>query len=636
MASPTQSARVPAQSQPSQTGWIAGPTPAAVSPPTIATLPTSPETAGSFETIATRIDGIRWTGRPEFMRLLADLPSSAWTDPASQHGWVCVKRNPQRTVWRARIDGKRYYVKLYRARPVRDWLKHVGRRPSCRCEFECGRFAAEHGVAASRPVAYAEGIRQADARYSVLVLDAIEPAEPLDEFWQRECTDRASQATRQALIESLAELIARAHQAGFEHTDMHAANILVQQPRGGGVRSHFVDLHAALLDRPVSDAAIVRNLVQLNQWFRRHSSVKDRIRFLRAYLRWRNEFETEFSHARPVETDFGGLMRLLATTAERHARRLWAQRDRRARRSGKYFARLRLGRGWRAIVLRASKRPNATTGAQPRELSAGWWRTQLSDPRRLLRLGTGAVRKRSHSAWVGQTALDHETGPVDLILKRPRARNWRRRLSQLLPPSRCARGWRTGHALLNRDIVAARPLAVLERRLGPFVLDSLLLTELVPDAIDLASYLRRRHAERSSRGWRRDKQEMIQLLARQMRQLSERGFVHRDCKADNLLVLGASPPRLCWVDMDGIRLLARPAIDAEAYGGLARLWVSLGDVPGINRTDAVRFLRALHARFGGNPLGWRESWHAIAGLVDHKLERQQARVDWKLRKYGRP
>lgn len=588
-----------------------------------------------FEMTTRQIAGVTWTGSRGFLKRLDALPSDVWTAPASQRGWVRVKHNTHRTVWRARIDGKLYYVKFYRRRPVRDTLKRIARKPACKAEFECGRFAAENGVAASRPVAYAEGVRQADGPCSVLVLDAIEPSEPLDEYWRRECMEAASAGARRALIESLAELIARAHQAGFEHTDMHAANILVLERRGGGLETHFVDLHAAVLNRPVRDAAIVRNLAQLNQWFRRHSSIKDRIRFLRAYLRWRGEFEMVFEHGRPIETSFRNLVRALVVMAEGHAQRLWSRRDRRALRSGRYFAKLRLGRGWRAIVVRGSKRPIAATGEKPRELPAGWWRSQLSDPRRLLRLAGGASHKRSHSAWVGQIELDHESGPVRVIIKRPLARNLRRRLRQLLPPSRCWRGWRAGHALLHRDIVTARPLALLERRLGPLVLDGLLLTEEAPEAVDLAEHLRRQQAARSPRGWRRHKRELTRVLVRKLRRLFERGFVHRDCKAENLLVLKGMPLRLCWVDMDGIRLVGRPARDDEAFGALARLWVSLATVSDVSRTDAARFLRAFSARFGRDPRCWRDAWRAIVDIVERKLVQRQARTQWKLRNYGR-
>ena len=67
----------------------------------------------------------------------------------------------------------------------------------------------------------------------------------------------------------------------------------------------------------------MRNLAQLNQWFRRHSSIGDRLRFLRAYLRWRNEYEHAFEHARPLGMPYEDLVQALVRAANKHARRLW-------------------------------------------------------------------------------------------------------------------------------------------------------------------------------------------------------------------------------------------------------------------------------------------------------------------------
>lgn len=646
------------------------------------------------------IDGSTWLVRADFRPLLERVEPGAWLAPERQRGWTCVKRNSLRSVWRVRIDGRLCYAKLFAAGRLPDRIKGWLRRRGAAAELASVRFAAEHGIAAPRPLAYCAAIAGAQGRSAALITEAVEPAEPLDAYWAslaERRTPAEQRAVRAALLESLAELIARAHQAGFEHLDMHAANLLVREERGAP-RAYFVDLQSAHLDRAVSDAAVVRNLAQLNQWFRRHSSIKDRIRFLRAYLRWRDEYRHAFRHARTLGLELRALVRALVAQAERHAQRLWRRRDRRVWRDGRYFARVRLPGGWRGMVVQACKRTTAETHAIALDLPSGWWRTALGDVSKLLdgaaelaevaapanpaeradaagqgglACPTGAAEhpiacKQSHSAWVARRALVTPAGPLGVIVKRPRARDRRRALRQLLPPSRAARGWRIGHALLNRNIATARPLALLERRLGPLVLESVLITEQLDGALDLAAHLRRERADRSPRAWRRHKHMLTGLLARELRKLHEAGFVHRDCKAENLLVLpggykrvrppgagrersgaereraGAAAgrvrwtrPRLVWIDMDGLRLPGRAPREGERLAALARLHVSLLGVAGLTRTDRLRFLRTWCGGFGADPRAWRRTWRALEPLIAAKLAAREARRAWKLEHYGR-
>jgi hypothetical protein len=396
----------------------------------------------------------------------------------------------------------------------------------------------------------------------------------------------------------------------------------------------FVDLQSARLGVPVSDRAVVRNLAQLNQWFRRHSTLADRLRFLRAYLRWRGEYETVFRLGRSLGLSFRKLVRALRAAADRHAERLWAQRDRRVWRGGRYFSRFRLGNRWQAHVFVRCKRPLPESRASTLVLTRDWWRRQLQVPLAWFQEEPAETCKDSHSAMVSRAVLSHEQANLPVIIKRPRARNWRRRISQSLAPSRSARGWETGHALLHRDIATARPLALIERRLGPLVLDNLLITEAVPGAADLEAYLRERHAELSPRVWRRHKRELCELLVRHIRRLQERGFAHRDCKAQNILVVTHPKLKLLWIDMDGLRRVGRLS-RAQRLMPLVRLHVSLLDVPGLTRMDRVRFLKSYFARFGSDPNAWRGVWRELSQAADAKLRTKATRRAWKLKHYGR-
>ncbi len=607
------------------------PYPATGDPLTPSTAPPSASDCPSGE-----FAGRMWTYRPEAVPLLTAVPANVWSDPQA-NGGEQVKRNARREVWRMGWHGEAYFLKYY----YRDsWLRRARvlfRAPACIAEWEGGLYAQRAGIPAVRPLAYTLEVPRGRRRCALLISKAIEPAQALSEFWQPIETDDDTRRQRRdvaQLTELLAELIARAHQAGFEHLDMHAANILVQPVSPGRYRTFLVDLQSARRGAPLTDRAVVRNLAQLNQWFRRHSSVGGRLRFLRAYLRWRNEFETVYPHGRPLGLTFPQLVATLKTAARHHAERLWAQRDRRLSRTGRYFARIRLPGAWRGMVVLRSKHPTDESRASRLEFDRDWWRRQLSNPLRWFDEDSSTSCKNSHSAAVRRALLEHEHAPLPVIIKRPRARNWRRRLAQLWPPSRSLRGWRMGHALLHRHLPTARPLATLERRIGPLVLDSILITEAIPGAADLDTFLRTEYSRRSAGDWHRLKRELSHLLAQQLRRLLQRGLRHRDCKASNILVVQHPRLKVLWIDMDGLRL-AGPCSRNDGLRPLVRLQVSLADVPGLSRTDWVRFLRSYFAGYGQSPAAWRAAWPALQAASVEKSRAKAARRAWKLKHYGR-
>lgn len=587
--------------------------------------------------IEERYDGLTWTARPGYAGLLAAIPAEVWSHP-ERNGWQRVKKNARREVWRAEIRGGRFYVKYYSSPAWRSALGELFRAPSCQLEYEAGMYALQAGIHAVRPAAYTLGARRAGRRWDILITEAIAPVVPLDEFWSQLCDDddaarrRADTAT---VIDLLAEMIARAHQAGFEHRDMHAANILVQPVAPRQYHTLFVDLQTTRTGIAVADHVVVSNLAQLNQWFRRNSTIGDRLRFLRSYLRWRDEYEHVFPHSRPLGLRFEQLVQALAHRAGTHAERLGTRRDHRVMRDGRYFGRVRLPGGWRANVVLCCKHASDASRASQLAFERDWWQTQLRDPLHwFAQQDANQVCKDSHSAMVCRALLTHADGNVPVIFKRPRARNWQRALTQMLPISRSLRGWRMGHALLHRDVPAARPLAVLERRLGPLVLDSLLLTEAIPGSRDLESFLRQAHADRSPAEFLALKRRLVPELGRLLRRLHERGFDHRDCKASNILVTEHPELQLTWIDMDGLRHVRRVS-PRRRLRPLVRLHVSLLDVPGLTRTDRVRFLKAYFTRFGAAPDEWRTVWPDLVAGADAKTRQRARRKAWKLRRYGR-
>ena len=252
------------------------------------------------------------------------------------------------------------------------------------------------------------------------------------------------------MIDTLAALIARAHQAGFEHRDMHVANILVHPVAPGKYETFFVDLQNVKTDRPLSDRAVVRNLAQLNQWFRRHSSLADRLRFLRRYLRWRNEYEQTYTHGRPLTLTLPQLVRALAGRAEVHAQRLWSKRDRRAQRNSRYYSQVRLAGGWRGAVYLACKRPVGVVGRRLNDADA----RLVADPtgRSAAPTEGGAGRRVQGIAFCAGRARDarDRRGAAAGDRQAPQA-------AELAPPDSAARGTVAEHARVAPGQCAVAP-----------------------------------------------------------------------------------------------------------------------------------------------------------------------------------
>lgn len=589
--------------------------------------------ASLADALDTTIDGIAWTATPEFATQLEYVTGRSWQAPDAA-GWDCVKSNADRSVFRMQIANSGYFIKYYRERGTRMLLRRILRGGIAGREWACGRYAARYDLPAVRPVGFADDVTWAGERCSVLVLEEFERSRPLSRYWLQLLSDADVFAEQSALLERLAELIAHAHQAGFEHRDLHPSNILVQVSGAAPPRVVLADLYNARCGRPLGLRAVARNLAQLNQWFMTRSSLAQRLRFVRAYLRWRNEYEVIHAHTGAgLQIEYRALLDELDDATRRHSDALFRKRDRRTLKSSKYFGKLVLPGGWRAQVFRCAKRMRGESPLAGGALSDEWWRSQLRDFSTWGRGSTEPVAKDSHSAEVARVMLDQAEPRVEVVRKRIRSRNWRRSLRNLLFRSRNRRGWLVGNALLHRDLPTARPLALLERRLGPLVLESVLLTEAIGAACDLRAYLEEQHARLRGAAWLRCRQDVAALLAHRLRSLHARGFVHRDCKLDNVLAVRRGELDLWWIDLDGLRV-RRPNWRDEARA-LVRLWVSALDSGLATRTDAARFLRSYCGRFGAPRGQWKAAWHELTEAVRAKQAARNKRRAWKRRVYGR-
>jgi tRNA A-37 threonylcarbamoyl transferase component Bud32 len=187
------------------------------------------------------------------------------------------------------------------------------------------------------------------------------------------------------------------------------------------------------------------------------------------------------------------------------------------------------------------------------------------------------------------------------------------------------RSWRSGHALLVRDLPTARPWLVLHRRSLAGPRDGYLLCDKVENARELQEVV----AQTTPRA----KQNLIARLAQIIRRFHEAGLSHRDLKAAN--ILWSEQPNgfsdgdgtLQFIDLVGVRCSVRvpPSVRAR---DLCRLNVSFLDGRHVSRTDKLRFLRTYLHWTSKRPGNWKEWWKKIAAASQEKIE--------KNRRSGRP
>jgi tRNA A-37 threonylcarbamoyl transferase component Bud32 len=567
-----------------------------------------------------------------------------WFDLEKFSGAVLVKRNSQRSVWRVGVQGHEYFAKVYYPNGPMSRLKLLFFGATALREWNVGRYAAQHGVAAVVPVAAAWNGPRGRTGPSLLITEAVADVEPLNDYWLRVREDRRAAGP---LTDSLARLIARAHQCGFRHGDLHPGNILVRH-NGGAPETFFVDLHKVRIGRPVGFNAVAANLAQLNQWFRRHATRTQLRRFLRHYLAYRDRFAQAGAMARNLAVQPAELVAHLVVEADKHARALYAKRDRRIWRTGHYFAKVRPAAGWRGNVLLRSKHPAPSACAARLTYTREQWRQWLRDPLAWVRAGGarglaqpdgGTMLKDSHTATVTRAILPTSPAPVSVVVKRPLARNAWKRLGQVLGPSRNRRAWRMANMLLNRGLSAAQPMAVVERRVaGIFRVDSVSFTDFVAGGADLEAFLTRDIAALDGAAQRRLKDRLIESVTALLKLFHERGFVHRDFKAPNLLVNWEPPypgrPKLTFIDMDGISHVRRVS-DAQRRRALVRLGASLMGSPACTRADRLRFLKRYLIGPGRTDRGWKDEWRRIAADIASKMHDKDERRLWKLDHYGR-
>jgi tRNA A-37 threonylcarbamoyl transferase component Bud32 len=539
--------------------------------------------------------GIRWQVRPGLEHLFgpSGLRLEEWLAADQAH---VVKHGPHRTVYHVVLPGLEFYLKHNRLADCRAKLRELVRPSKARSEYEHAREVAARQVPTFEPLALGERCRASAARDSFLITRALPETRPLHFFLENTLSQwpmLRRTRLRQRLAVALARLLARMHDAGIAHHDLHPGNLLLRLDAEDRPELFLIDLHAVRIGAPLSWRARRANLIMLNRWFSLRSERTDRLRFWRAYSGIEDQ---ESATLADLER------RTLASNL-----RMWRKMDRRCLANNRHFRRVRAG---------------DVAGHAVADLLAEALTPLLANPNAPFEQPDSIVLKRSPSSAVVEFDLPGANGPRRVIYKRFALTRWSDPWTALFRPAPALRSYVMGHGLRLRCLPTPQPLAVWHRYRRGLARQGYLLTEKVADALELRSFVDLLHSLPAAE-CRTRLRRLIDQIAHLLATLHQRRLSHRDLKAANLLVStanGESDVSLHFIDLVGVRRL-RKLRRARRVQNLARLNASFLNHPSLTRNDRLRFLR-VYLRWGlRGRSGWKRWWRQIAEATADKVQR---------------
>jgi tRNA A-37 threonylcarbamoyl transferase component Bud32 len=562
----------------------------------------------------------RWSfapASPDLVRAIQEIP---WETLKSFPLASRVKVAENRDVWRIDLPGRTIYAKCYRSQGFLKRIVERVRGLAAKREWQALRQAAAIGVLAPEALAYATA-SSARGAYTALLITAAMPADALslEQAWlaaQEPAEAGVVRRRKGRLIAGLAELISRAHAGGLFHHDLHVGNILIF-PHNGTVTAAMIDLHNARLSKGLCLSGVRSNLVQLNQWFGRHASRTERLRFLKLYCRQLRERSAIRAGSGAAERyGYRSLARYVLKVSRRYAARLHAKRDRRILKQNKYFSMVGLSGGWSGRIALDVKHGRPYEHALHDLPDKQGWRGMIADPPALLAGEAVRVLKSSASRRVVQVDLKFGESSWAVVAKHERRGTVLQRLLARFGRNALRQEFVTGWKCLHRELPVALPLAILSRE-GSWRQESILLVEYIPDSRDLDTFTKLHLPEMAAAQALRLKRRVCGELARTLRRMWVCNLAHRDLKAANIRLQipqgDIEKVRIVLVDVDGIR---RPAwgLRKALLRSLARLDASFAGTPVVTRTDRLRLLLAVLRGIDGGQPRWKDAWRRIGRL----------------------
>ncbi len=523
---------------------------------------------------------------------------------------IVIKQAPHCTVYRVILPGLHFHLKHYHPADARSRARSLLRPSKAKSEAERTREAGARGVPTLEPLAVGES---PDGSYLLTrtVLDARTLTAFLEEELPRLDARRRARI-RQRLATALGRFLARMHEAGVVHDDLHPGNLLLRLGAADAVDLTLIDLYAVRIEAPLDWPRSRDNLVILNRWFVLRSARSDRLRCWIAYQAARDR--TKSRHT---------IQDLENRTLQSNLR-FWRTKERRCLGGNRWFRRVRSA---------------VAVGSAAADMELSDLAPLLADPDEPFRRSGVVVLKDSPSSTVIEFDLPVGGATCRVIYKRFAVTRWTDPWAALFRPAPALRSYIMGHGLRLRGLPTPRPLAVWHRTRFGLLYEGYLLTAKAQNAVELPAYVAALGSFSPVKR-RAVLHDLINQAGRLLAALHQRRLSHRDLKGANLLVNDApwfvasrgamessratdkiSPrPQIWFIDLVGVRRHDQLTIGRRAQN-LARLYASFHGRGLVTRTDLLRFLQAyLGLRWGGAS-DWKNWYNAVARAFQVKVRR---------------
>lgn len=400
------------------------------------------------------------------------------------------------------------------------------------------RVHAEREARGARAM-LARGVRTAELRATacvgeahIVVYERIAPARTAAEVW----AVTPHEAQREDLFRKLAEAVARQHNAGLIQEDLHLGNFLL---RGEDV--YTLDAAAIVVQRdPIGRVKALDNLALLCA-----------------------QLPPEHDRAALAAFDDYARARNWQITPQDRAaleRAIVLRRDRRERIYLK-----KIFRESSAFVSR--KRFDHYHVCDRRDYSEAMQKA-LDDPESLFI--DARYLKRGNTATVAIARIDGR----EIVIKRYNIKSMLHGLRRAFRPTRAAISWRNAQRLRFYDIATPRPIALIERRIGPLRRVAYFLAEH-SQGQDCAHFLTR--ADVSEERRTTVAQRIVALIER----LRALNLSHGDMKATNILITADQP---AFIDLDAMHKHSNATAASRALQrDLQRFMQNWNDHPALGR-----------------------------------------------------
>lgn len=580
------------------------------------------------------VGGFRWSLRPDLRERLLDdqgLRLGEWLQTGQAR---VVKLGLHRIVYRVELPGLCFYVKHNFIHDQRAWFRQLVRQSKARMEYDRVVAAAERGIPTITPLAIAEQETQVGSGESILITESLEDCLPLHFFLAAVLPTFAEprqSRLRQRLAIELGRLVAKVHEAGILHHDLHAGNMLVRVVGVDQVELFVIDLLAVKMGPPLDWEQSRENLVMINCWFTLRVHRADRLRFWKAYFEarklgaWQRDRHGAKLYAKELHD--------IEEQSWQRNLRFWQRRDKRCLHNCRYYRKIN---------------GPSVVGHAVMEIADADLVELLNDPDALFTAAGGAdssisILKQSASSTVIEMDFRVNGQIRRVVFKRFCVTSWTDPLASLFRSPPALRSWIHGQGFRERGLPTARPFVVLHRRAYGMWHEGYLMTEKIAHADDLHVTV-----ERIDRAAPLDRarlmRRLIERVARTIRSLHQRELSHRDLKAANILVrrwdapenepsaysqdiqnLLYMPESFVWlIDLVGVEVFGELPRSRKVQN-LARLNASFVDSEKITRTDRLRFLLTyLHCGAFGK-CDWKSWWKEIDWATLQKVDRNRRR-----------